>query len=125
MNSEVMMPPATSSKIMLGMLFATAYEDASSVTPSAYAIDQVRTNPVTRERAVEADMTAVERAIVGLAMPTLPSVEMSSVLVGAIVAERGARALSAASDDAHVSPLRCRAVAPPFSQFGYTSAWAV
>lgn len=48
---------------MFGMLFEIVYEDAVSVTPSATAIAQVRTNPVTRESAVPIDIEAVERAI--------------------------------------------------------------
>jgi hypothetical protein len=37
----------------------------ATVTPSATAIAQVRTNPVMREAAVETDMRAVERATEG------------------------------------------------------------
>src|SRR5450756_3164720 len=55
---------------MFGMLFEMLNDDAIgiapfevSVTPSATAIAQVRTNPVTRESAVPTDIEAVARAI--------------------------------------------------------------
>ena len=64
---------------MFGMLLATVYAEESVVTPSAYAIAHVLTNPVTRESAVEIDMIAVERAMVGLSMVT--SRRMANVCV--------------------------------------------
>ena len=68
MNSEEMMPPATSSKIMFGMLLATLYADMSPVAPSAYAVAHMRRNPVTRDSVVAVDIRAVERAMEGLLM---------------------------------------------------------
>jgi len=50
---------------MFGMLLATLYEAERAVTPSAYAIAHVRTNPVIRDAAVDTDIIAVERAIDG------------------------------------------------------------
>ncbi len=68
MNSDEMMPPATSSKIMLGMLFATLYADMRPVAPSANAVAQMRRKPVMRDSMVSVDIIAVERAMDGLLM---------------------------------------------------------
>ena len=68
MNSDEMMPPATSSKIMFGMLFATLYADMRPVAPSANAVAQMRRKPVTRDSMVSVDIIAVERAMDGLLM---------------------------------------------------------
>ncbi|MDZ4180256.1 MAG: hypothetical protein U1E29_13670, partial [Coriobacteriia bacterium] len=54
--------------IICGMLWATWYEAASAVTPRAYAVAHVRTNPVTLDRAVDIDMIAVDLATVGREM---------------------------------------------------------
>ncbi len=68
MNSEEMIPPAASSKIMLGMLLATLYDDISGLAPSANAVAHIRRNPVTRESVVAVDISAAERAMEGLLM---------------------------------------------------------
>ena len=68
MNSEEMMPPATSSKIMLGMLFATLYADIRPVAPSAKAVAHMRRKPLTRDSVVAVDIIAVDRAMEGLLM---------------------------------------------------------
>ena len=62
-KAAVRIPPATSSKIIFGMLFATLYADAIRVFPSANAIAHVRNKPVMRERSVAAVISMLERAI--------------------------------------------------------------
>ena len=48
---------------MLGRLFASEKDAASTVFPSANAMAHVRMNPVTRDTSVSPDIMAVERAI--------------------------------------------------------------
>ena len=48
---------------MLGRLFASEKDAASTVFPSAKAMAHVRMNPVTRDTSVSPDIMAVERAI--------------------------------------------------------------
>src|SRR2546423_918884 len=73
-TSAASAPPATISKMMLGMLFAVWYMSARCVYPTVLPRTSVRANPATRLRSVSTAMSAAARAMrVVVRVLTVPS----------------------------------------------------